>query len=398
MVIAKDVSGPMRNVRRPRLRRSLALVIWAGCLIVGPSWASKALAPLPEEELLDVGIQVFDPGIADQGYRMMGYEQPNSDVRRSEAAFVAVHLMRTLQETGRFGLVRMVPQESVTFDLMVTGRIHRSSGARLALEFEVTDATGKRWLRRAFLQHADPRSYAMTFDSNIEPFQALYDQLAADLIKAQGRKKAKRLEEVRRVAELKFAAQLAPTVFGDYLKTGRKGRIELQRLPAEDDPMLARIRKIQTRDEFFLDLLTERYEDFYSTMDRAYDDYRATSYEVEMALRYAKVQAYLANVQPTMGPRGGFRFRSPQASRREQYFRRQAALQARYLDDMASSFAMVIEPLRLELDGEVIRFEGTIEDQYRQWQDLLEEIFVTETGLPIPDPPPGVGPDVNARH
>lgn len=371
------------------------MIIWASGLLVVPSWASRTAGPIAEEELLDVGIQVFDPGVAQHGYQFAGYEQVNPDVRRSEAAFVAVHLMQTLQETGRFGLVRMVPRDSLTVDLMVTGRIHRSSGVRLALEFEVTDATGRRWLRRGYVQHSDPQSYAMAFDTDIEPYQALYDQLADDLIRAQNHKKQKRLDEVRQIAELRFAAQLAPAVFGDYLKTTRKGRVELQRLPAVDDPMLARVRKIQTRDEFFLDLLTKRYEDFYATMDRAYDDYRATSYEVEMAMRYAKVQAYLANGQSLFGPRGGIQRRGPWASRREQYFRRQAALQARYLDDMARSFAMVIEPLRLELDGEVIRFEGTIEDQYRQWQELLEEIFATETGLPIAVQPTH---EVNARH
>ena len=395
MAIARNIGRSMRGVSKHRAFALLTLLIWVSGLFVAPAWASRALGPIAEEELLDVGIQVFDPGIAQSGFQLSRYEQVNPDVRRSEAAFVAVHLMRTLQETGKFGLVRMVPRDSVTVDLMVSGRIHRSSGARLALEFEVTDASGRRWLRRGYVQHADPRSYAMELDSEIEPYQLLYDQLAADIVRAQNRKKRKRLEEVRQIAELRFAAQVAPTVFGEYLQTTRKGRIELQRLPAVDDPMLARVRKIRTRDEFFLDLLTNRYEDFYATMDRAYDDYRATSYEVEMAMRYAKVQAYLANGQALFGPRGGIQRRGPWASQREQYFRRQAALQARYLDDMAKSFAMVIEPLRLELDGEVIRFEGTIEDQYRQWQELLEEIFATETGLPIAVQPPH---DVNARH
>jgi hypothetical protein len=360
----------------------LLLIFLGGGVPVAPSWAAKRLQPIAEEELLDIGIRVFDPGIDRPSFQFSGFEQVNADVRRAEAAYMAVQLMQTLQKTGRFGFVRMVPEGSVTVDLMITGRIHQSSGRRLALEFEVTDATGKRWLRRGYLQHADPYSYRGGFDADIEPYQELYDQFAADLVRAQTKKK-KRLAEVRQIAELRFASQLAPAVFGDYLRTKRRGRYVLQRLPALDDPMLARIRKIRTRDEFFLDLLTERYQDYYAEMDRVYDDYRASSFEGEMALRYARVQAYLANIQAVTGPRGGFRPRSPFPSQREQYFRRQAVLQARYLDDMARSFAMVIEPLRLELDGEVIRFEGTIEDQYRQWQALLEEIFETETGLSI---------------
>ena len=387
----------MSEIRNLSVFWILTLTLWVSAAMITPAGAARSVEPVAEDELLDIGIQLFDPGTDQSRYRSAGLAEINPDVRRAEAAFVAVHLMRTLQETERFGLVRMVPRGSVTADLMISGRIHHSSGRRLALEFEVVDATGRRWLRRAYLQHADPYTYSLGFDQDIEPYQALYDQFAIDLIKVLNRKKEQRLAEVRQVAELRFAAQLAPAIFGDYLRIKKKGRVVLQRLPSHDDPMLERIRRIQTRDEFFLDLLTERYQSFYATMDRPYDDYRATSFEVEMALRYAKIQVYLANARPMLGPRGALRPRSPMMTQREHYFRQQAALKARYLDDMARSFALVIEPLRLELDGEIIRFEGTIEDQYRQWQELLEEIFETETGLEIADPPIS-STDVNARR
>jgi hypothetical protein len=190
------------------------------------------------------------------------------------------------------------------------------------------------------------------------------------------------LENLRRIAELRFAKQLAPGIFGDYLSVDRKGRMTLDRLPARDDPMLARVRRIQTRDEFFLDLLTERYRGFYTAMDRPYDEFRATRYEIEMALRDARAQANLANARVLFAPRSdGFRFRDPALDRAD-FYRRQVAAQSEYLDEIATTFATEVDPLRLELDGEVIRFEGTIEDQYRQWQQVLEKIFEAETGFP----------------
>ena len=348
------------------------------------SYAPLHSAPTPqvaEDDLLTVGVRVFDPGSPKKSRFLAGNERVNLGVRRSEAAFVAVSLMRTLQWTGSFGLVRMVPRESKTVDLMVTGRIHHSSGRRLVVDLEVADATGGRWLDRRYKSKADDLTYAAVFLNEREPFQDLYDRFAADLVQAQNRIGLEHLEELRRVAELSFAAQLAPGIFGDYLRVDRKGRLDLERLPSRDDPMLARVRKIQTRDEYFLDLLTERFEDFYLTMVEPYDEFRSASYEAEIALRNARAQANLANVRPLFGPRNDSPVHVRHRSKKEQYFRRQAAASARYLEDISQVFALEIDPLRIELDGEVIRFAGTIEEQYAQWQKLLEQIFETETGL-----------------
>lgn len=351
---------------------------------------------IPEEELLDIGILVFDPGIERKSYLLMGYEYINPELRQSEAAFLAVHLMRSLQQTESFGLVRMMPRNSVSADLFVYGRIRESSGRRLGLELEVVDATGRRWFKRRYKQKAMYASHVLSFHSNIEPFQQVYDEFAEDLIEVQRRMKDKYLEDVRHIAELRFAEQLAPGVFGDYLTVDRKGHVGLDRLPAHDDPMLARVRRIRTRDEFFLDLLAERYRRFYSTMDRPYDDFRATRYEIEVALRDARAQANLANARALFAPPSdGFRMRDPVLERAD-FFRRQVAAQSQYLDEIASDFAAELDPLRLELDGEVIRFEGTIEDQYRQWQELLERIFETETGFAADRPYPAA--DLNVRH
>jgi hypothetical protein len=245
----------------------------------------------------------------------------------------------------------------------------------------VIDATGRRWLKRSYKQKARPSSYAFAFDSNIEPFQEIYDEFAADLILARDRRKSELLEDLRRIAELRFAAQLAPGIFSDYLIRNTKGRIGLDRLPSRDDPMLARVRTIRTRDEFFLDLLTDRYQAFHASMDKPYDDFRASRYEVELALRDARAQANLANARALLGHHDESIMEHLRAEDRARFFRRQAAAQTRYLDDISNTFAMELDPLKLELDGEVIRFAGTIEDQYRQWQELLERIFETETGM-----------------
>ncbi len=357
---------------------------WLVVLIVtmaGAAQPAGAGERIAEEDLLDVGILVLDPGIKKKSFLLSGYQYINPELRKSEAAFIAVHLMQSLQATEKFGLVRMMPRNSLSADLFVTGKMRRSSGRFLELELRVVDSTGRRWFKKVYKEQARPAAYAFAFHSNTEPFQEAYDQFAQDLIGAQRRQKPEYLDAVRQVAELRFAAQLAPGIFGDYLSTDRKGRVELDRLPSRDDPMMSRIRSIQARDEFFLDLLAERYRGFYAAMDRPYDAFRATRYDIEMALKAARAQASLANARALFGSRYDDVRMSDDAARRANFFRRQAAAQLEYLDEISIAFATDLDPLKLELDGEVIRFEGTIEDQYRQWQRLLEKIFETETGM-----------------
>lgn len=367
-----------------RSARALVLLTLPLCILAfaaGTSSVSATGPPIPEDQLLDIGIQVLDPGTDKRDSLLTGYEYINPVLRTNEAAFLAVHVMRTLQETDSFGLVRMMPRQSVSADLFVTGEIRESSGRRLELRFEVIDATGRRWFKKSYKQKGSLESHLFSYHSNIEPFQELYDEFAGDLVHAQSRMKSEYLEDLRWVSELRFAAQLAPGVFGGYLSLDRKGRVELDRLPSHDDPMLARVRSIQSRDEFFLDLLTDRFQGFYAAMDRPYDEFRATRFEVEIALRDARAQANLANARSLFGPPGESIFERRRSSDRANFFRRQAMAQAAYLDEIANGFAMDMEPLKLELDGEIIRFEGTIDDQYRQWQELLERIFETETGM-----------------
>jgi hypothetical protein len=354
-------------------------------LLVGSSAGATWLAPspldaTPEAELLDIGIQPFDPGLERKWSWAQQQERVKPEVRKSEAAFLAIHLMQTLQGTERFGLVRMVPANSRTADLMISGKIRYSTGRKLELTIEAEDATGRRWFKRKYKQSAEAISYAIRFMGTSEPFQQLYDQIAIDLIQQQKRFKKEYLEELREITELRYAAQLAPNIFDDYLTVDRKERTRVERLPSREDPILERVRQIQLHNEFFLDLLTERYLSFYGEMDETYDEYRANSYDVETALMEA-IRHYNANARPRMNERGDFGSFDMWKARRAAYFRRRAAAQARYLEDISLNFSSVVEPMLIELDGETLQLEGSIEDQYAQWQELLEKIFESETGF-----------------
>ena len=87
------------------------------------------------------------------------------------------------------------------------------------------------------------------------------------------------------MTEMKFARSFSPDAFEDYLQTDEKGKTTIRRLPADDDPMLERIRSIRDRDYLFIDTLQEHYASFNNQMERPYQEWRKQSYGEVIALR-----------------------------------------------------------------------------------------------------------------
>jgi hypothetical protein len=55
----------------------------------------RAQIEIPEEELLDIGILLFDPNIPDEDNELIFPE-----IRKAEARYIPYHLKKTLQDTG----------------------------------------------------------------------------------------------------------------------------------------------------------------------------------------------------------------------------------------------------------------------------------------------------------
>jgi hypothetical protein len=109
--------------------------------------------------------------------------------------------------------------------------------------------------------------------------------VANDILMARNTMDAEELNSVRQVSQLRFASDIAPDAFAGYIGTNRKGHQVVERLPAQDDPMLERVLLIRERDYMFIDTLNEHYATFYSEMEEPYDDWRGFSYEEQKALR-----------------------------------------------------------------------------------------------------------------
>ena len=114
--------------------------------------AIQATAEIPQEQLLDVGIRLFDPGLpaeADQdpeiAEQLAAEKGIYADIRRAESRYMPTVLRSTLEGTGHWGAVRVIPAGVEVMDVMVDGRIVEATGYELELEVTVRGATGRLW-------------------------------------------------------------------------------------------------------------------------------------------------------------------------------------------------------------------------------------------------------------
>jgi len=129
---------------RPAVKAALAALaaVLIGCASQSggpqsPTQAIQATTEIPRDQILDVGIEVFDPGLPPQGQPMPDDIFP--ELREAEARYMAIRLENTMQSTGHWGAVRVLPSGRGTTDLKVTGTILVSTGSTLALDIRAVD-------------------------------------------------------------------------------------------------------------------------------------------------------------------------------------------------------------------------------------------------------------------
>ena len=361
----------------------------------------------PEAELLDVGVVILDPGIS----AIEDEEQVYPEVRRAEATFMATELAEVLTEQGGWGAVRVVPDDRQFSDLLVRGTILRSDGEALELKILVSDARGTQWLDKRYQGITSRYAYEQGTRVKQDPFLAVYRLIANDMLAIFNQIPSEERITIRQVAEMRFARDFANGAFGDYLEEDESGHISLRRLPAEDDPMLNRIRGLRQRHYVFVDTLQGHYTGFAEDMYTPYQEWRKASYEETVALRELQAEsqremiaggaAIIAGVlAQTSGSRatrsagavgvigGGALLKSGLEKRAE------SNIHSLALEELGQSLDAEITPRVIELEDRTVRLTGSVEDQYDQWRELLADIYAAE--LAALEPPAGAADNTTA--
>ena len=388
----------------------LALSLLSGCVTETVKSTSVPVLdapdiPVPDAELLDVGVVILDPGISS----VEDEEQVYPEVRRAEATFMATELADVLAEQGGWGAVRVVPDERQFSDLLVRGTILQSDGEALELKIRVSDARGTVWLDKRYTGITSRYAYEQGTRTKQDPFLSVYRIIANDMLAAFQRLPAEERTTIRRVAEMRFARDFASGAFADYLNEDPSGQVTLRRLPSEEDPMLARVRGLRQRHYVFVDTLQGHYTGFSDDMYTPYQEWRKASYEETVALRELENEAKremiaggAAILAGIVAQSSGSRMtRSAGAIgvvgggallKRGLEKRAESNIHSLALEELGQSLDAEITPRVIELEDRTVRLTGNVEDQYDQWRELLADIYAAELAALEPPQPKAPSP------
>jgi hypothetical protein len=391
-----------------KTKKTLALIfsvaiVNTGCtvseVITGESTElDVASLDISESLLLDVGIVNFDAGVPEKNNIEKSGIYP--EVRMAEARYLPYHIKTTLQGTGYWGAVRVIPNRYVFTDVTLSGLIIRSDGEFVTLVITAEDSLGNEWFENKYSTQTGLTSYAEYRDRSSDPYQKIFNDIANDLRAHASLLEPKQIARIRQASELKFFADMAPTAYGEHLAEDEEGFTTIVRLPAENDPMVARLRQIRERDRLVIDTLNEHYANFYYGIALPYEGWRKTAREQAVAYRQTRRSATmkaLLGVVVVAGSMsietGGSHSRAKQAAQftginrgmRTIYdawrMRSSANIYRENIKELSESFVAEAAPLVIQVEGESRRLTGTAEAQYESWRKLLKEIYQVESGF-----------------
>ena len=384
-----------------------AILIFSGCATygshtVGPTPIEQAKTEIPEEQLMDVGILVFETkeltaeDAKDEGTSL--------DIRKAETHYIPYHLKNTLHQSGHWGAIQVVPAETNSVDLLVKGKILESNGEDLVLEVDVVDATGKRWFKRKYSAEVSTPDYSGNKVGEKDAYQNLYNAIANDMAEYKMKQDIAEIKTIRTVSKLKFAREFAPDAFDGYLAQDKNGHLSVKRLPADDDPMMERLLKIREREYMYVDTLNRQYDGFYNEMWPPYENWRKLNLTEREARKKIKREAMTkqllgalliagAVVAGTRNANAGRVLAPAMAVIGGQVFisgwnvSKEAQMHSAAIEELSESFGNEMQPVTMEFEGRQYELTGSAEEQFKRWKLLLRQIYFAETGFePTPSP------------
>jgi len=376
-----------------------------GCTTLPGKQVDDQVAPLmasqefDDHELLNVSIKVFDPGALpeniDEGHGL------TPEIREAEARFIPVHLKYTMQRTGYWGTVRIVPDDDNGSEVLVRGEIEHSDGESLVLTIEALDSRNVLWFRKTYAETALMNEHFAIEPEKEDTFQDLFNNIANDLAEYRNRLKPEEILEIQRIAELRYGQEMAPDVYGQYLSYDENNRLHIVHLPAVGDPMMDRVRSVRSRDDMLIDVINGYYEAYYLDLWEPYSNWRkfrseevSTMREIERDALRRKIIGVAAivgaiaigsssdnssaasqTVQQVMVAGGAYSIYTGMQKSKE------VTINKEVIEELGVSFSSEAEPLVIEVEGETVRLTGTAEEKYAKWRQILRQIYARETGL-----------------
>ncbi len=294
-----------------------------------------------------------------------------SQVRSVETRYLPYVLKRTLNESGFWGDVRVLPAADPSAELTVTGSIKASDGLLLRLDIRAQDATGRVWLERDYSAYASENKYRVDPSYLVDPFQNLHNQIANDLSEALLAMDRAQHAAVLDTAMLNYAIALSPESFSRYLTQDESGVTRVAGLPARDDPLFTRVERLRESEYLFADSVDAHYGSLFTQIGPTYAWWRHYSYELIVG------NQDLERKDATRGATRG----SWYAMDRIYHTFKESKMNEDALRELTSSFDRETTPIATQIAGQVIELKGTADFQYEEWRRILRELYREETGL-----------------
>jgi hypothetical protein len=229
------------------------------------------------------------------------------------------------------------------------------------------------WFERHFeSRSADAGALSANADTG-SPYQPLYDEIARVLRASREQLNDRELQRIAEVSLMRYAAELAPSAFGQYIAEDADGRYSLQRLPARSDPMLERIERIRLTEYVITDTVDAKFRELHGEIASTYAlwrDYRRKSVE------YDRQNAEHAQATSSDVPRGSY---DALKTLYDNY--KWDRVTAQEQDRLAIAFNNEVGPVVEAMEARIDELENWVDAKYAEWHGLLEELFEVETEL-----------------
>lgn len=347
-----------------------------------------------EEALLDIGITPLNDGL----HLTDDDDTVFPEVRYAEAIYFSNQLAKTMEKSGAWGAIRVIPSTDVIMDVYITGTVLQSDGEMLDLDMQVYDTSGKKWFTKRYKQKTGKYAYDRRLKNLGDPFQNLFTRMANDVLTHREKMSDQEAITLRTISELRFARDFSPEAFNDHISENKKGVLSIERLPAENDAILQRVQRIRDRDYLYVDTMQDYYDNFSQQMHLAYQDFRRASYDSVVKSRQLKkkgnqqiiagIGAIIAGIygrfegdnsavrdaSTVTAATGGYIIKSGLQKKQE------AAGFDESVAEMGASLEAEIAPQVIQLEDRTVTLTGTVQAQYDQWQELLQKIYEQERG------------------
>ena len=364
---------------------------------VAPLTAQNEMA---NKDLLDVSIKLFNPGkLPEDEDDRRGLSE---EIRSAEARYMPIHLKYTMQRTGYWGNVRVVPDDNEGSEVLIKGTILESDGETIKIKIVVSDATNHKWFEKTYKETVSFDEIQKTEAQKEDKFQDLYNNISNDIIEHRQKLSSAEIKRIKETAEVRFAAFMAPQTFKNYLQKNSDNQYKITRLPSIDDPMIKRVASIKARDELLVDTINNYYDIYYNDMWESYENWRKFRSEELDSIREIDKKALAQKVLGAAAIIGAIALgASSDSDLRDQTgtlrtvmiaggayalvsgFKtsKETEINKEAIEELGASFTTEVEPMVVEVKGKTMKLTGSAEQQYGKWRNLLKEIYINETGF-----------------